>query len=206
MLGEKKALRDNSIYVKQLSVVSIQRAMKTLTSSGFNVETVTFQGSKFTIWDLSGKNKKVIYIKMSTIVPFIAELFFSLSFFSFSFCLDILCIWKCPLSDQVQENYEGTRAIIFVIDSKDRDRLGACKEELRAILAHEKLEDVVVLVMANKQDLGTAAVPENEMTQILEVDKIVGRMIGEVVLEFRLNCHYIQNYSIVVIGSCTIDY
>ena len=80
----------------------------------------------------------------------------------------------------MQENYEGVKAIIFVLDSKDRDRIQACKEELWSILEHKKLEDVVVLVMANKQDT-VSAMPEDEVARVLGVDKLVGRMIGEMV-------------------------
>jgi len=49
--------------------------------------------------------------------------------------------------------YTGTKAVIMVIDSTDRERLSTIKEELYKMLAHENLTDSKVLVFANKQDL-----------------------------------------------------
>lgn len=52
--------------------------------------------------------------------------------------------WRCY--------YANTAAVIFVIDSKDIDRLQIAAEELAAMLAEEELRDAALLVFANKQD------------------------------------------------------
>ena len=49
--------------------------------------------------------------------------------------------------------FEATDGLIWVVDSADRRRLGDCREELRALLAQEKLAGASVLILANKQDL-----------------------------------------------------
>ena len=52
--------------------------------------------------------------------------------------------------------FELTDGIIWVVDSVDRFRLQECRQQLRDILAQEKLAGASLLVFANKQDLGGA--------------------------------------------------
>jgi ADP-ribosylation factor-like protein 1 len=52
--------------------------------------------------------------------------------------------WRCY--------YPNTDAIIFVVDSCDKDRLHIAKQELMAMLDEEELKDAILLVFANKQD------------------------------------------------------
>ena len=49
--------------------------------------------------------------------------------------------------------YEGTDAVIFVLDSNDPDRVDEAREELFAIMDHELLRGASLLIYANKQDL-----------------------------------------------------
>jgi signal recognition particle receptor subunit beta len=49
--------------------------------------------------------------------------------------------------------YQGTHALIFVVDAADRGRLTEACEELHALMGDEHLRDVAVLVYANKADL-----------------------------------------------------
>ncbi|CAG8646675.1 16636_t:CDS:2 [Funneliformis mosseae] len=56
--------------------------------------------------------------------------------------------WRCY--------YANTDAVIYVVDSVDRDRMGTSKEELHAMLDEEELRDAALLVFANKQDMGGA--------------------------------------------------
>jgi len=53
--------------------------------------------------------------------------------------------WRCY--------YSNTDAIIYVVDSADRDRVGVSKQELVAMLEEEELANAVLVVMANKQDM-----------------------------------------------------
>eukprot|EP01027_Heterolobosea_sp_BB2_P023815 GEZU01035827.1.p1 GENE.GEZU01035827.1~~GEZU01035827.1.p1 ORF type:complete len:180 (-),score=38.50 GEZU01035827.1:49-588(-) len=58
--------------------------------------------------------------------------------------------------------YEGTDAIIFVVDSNDIERINDARDELKRMLSEDLLRDAVLLVFANKQDLPNA-LPANEI-------------------------------------------
>jgi ADP-ribosylation factor protein 1 len=52
--------------------------------------------------------------------------------------------------------YQGTHAVIFVVDSNDASRIEEAREELVSIMSDDLLRDAVLLVYANKQDLPRA--------------------------------------------------
>lgn len=52
--------------------------------------------------------------------------------------------------------FQNTQGIIFVVDSNDRDRIGAARDELMRMLNEDELRDAILLVFANKQDLPNA--------------------------------------------------
>eukprot|EP00069_Balaena_mysticetus_P021985 bmy_14110T0 len=52
--------------------------------------------------------------------------------------------------------FQSTQALIFVVDSKDRERVNEAREELMRMLAEDELWDAVLLMCANKQDLPNA--------------------------------------------------
>lgn len=49
--------------------------------------------------------------------------------------------------------FECTDGLVWVVDSTDRMRMAACKEELQILLEEERLAGATLLVLANKQDL-----------------------------------------------------
>ena len=53
--------------------------------------------------------------------------------------------WRCY--------YPNTNAVIYVVDSNDRARIGDAKQELQQLLLEEELKGVTLLVFANKMDL-----------------------------------------------------
>ncbi|PAV56743.1 hypothetical protein WR25_05007 isoform B [Diploscapter pachys] len=53
--------------------------------------------------------------------------------------------------------FEQTDALIWVVDSGDKERLAQCSEELKKLLSEERLVGASLLVLANKQDLPGAA-------------------------------------------------
>lgn len=71
--------------------------------------------------------------------------------------------WRCYFSQ--------TDAIIYVVDSTDRDRMGVAKHELFSLLDEEELRKATILIFANKQDLPNAA-GEAEIAQNLGVSSI----------------------------------
>jgi ADP-ribosylation factor-like protein 1 len=59
--------------------------------------------------------------------------------------------------------YSNTDAIIYVVDSMDRDRIGTSRHELVSLLENDELKNAVLCVFANKQDLdGCMSVSEVE--------------------------------------------
>ncbi|ANZ75803.1 ADP-ribosylation factor-like protein 1 [Komagataella phaffii CBS 7435] len=52
--------------------------------------------------------------------------------------------WRCYYAD--------TAAVIFVVDSTDKERLETARDELHTMLKEEELSDSALLVFANKQD------------------------------------------------------
>ncbi|KAI8053907.1 ADP-ribosylation factor family-domain-containing protein [Syncephalis plumigaleata] len=62
--------------------------------------------------------------------------------------------------------YANTDAVIYVVDSCDRDRISTSKEELMSMLEEAELKDAVLLVFANKQDM-PGAMTEVEVTEAL---------------------------------------
>jgi ADP-ribosylation factor-like protein 2 len=56
--------------------------------------------------------------------------------------------------------FECTDGLVWVVDSADRMRLEACKNELNVLLQEERLAGATLLVLANKQDLPGALTAE----------------------------------------------
>ena len=54
--------------------------------------------------------------------------------------------------------FSGTDAIIYVVDSSDKERLELAKEELWSLINDEELQNAHLLVLGNKMDLSTMSV------------------------------------------------
>merc|ERR1711971_1422585 len=74
--------------------------------------------------------------------------------------------WRCY--------YTNTDAVIYVVDSADRDRVGISKQELVSMLEEEELKDAVLVVLANKQDV-EGAMSVTEVHSALGLDKLKNR-------------------------------
>ncbi len=70
--------------------------------------------------------------------------------------------------------FDHTDALIYVIDSADHKRMEETGVELDQLLDEEKLENVPVLILANKQDLISAHSPE-EVSDGLNLSSISDR-------------------------------
>lgn len=74
--------------------------------------------------------------------------------------------WRCY--------YSNTDAIIYVVDSADKDRIGISKDELLYMLREDELQSAVLVVLANKQDMpGCLSVAE--VHQALGLDALKNR-------------------------------
>ncbi|RIB03015.1 ADP-ribosylation factor family-domain-containing protein [Gigaspora rosea] len=74
--------------------------------------------------------------------------------------------WRCY--------YANTDAVIYVVDSIDRDRLSTSKEELHAMLDEEELREAALLVFANKQDM-VGALTSAEVSDALGLSTLKNR-------------------------------
>jgi len=74
--------------------------------------------------------------------------------------------WRCYFSN--------TDAIIYVVDSADKDRIGVSKHELVSMLEEEELKKAILVVLANKQDI-EGALSVAEVHQALGLDALKNR-------------------------------
>ncbi|GAA5825895.1 Arf family GTPase ARL1 [Sporobolomyces salmoneus] len=74
--------------------------------------------------------------------------------------------WRCYYAD--------TKAVVYVVDSSDRERLPINKAELLAMLNEEELQDAKLLVFANKQDQPDAMTAA-EVSEGLGLDTLKNR-------------------------------
>ncbi|CAK9292054.1 unnamed protein product [Gordionus sp. m RMFG-2023] len=74
--------------------------------------------------------------------------------------------WRCY--------YSNTDAVIYVVDSADKDRMGISKQELISMLEEEELKTALLLVLANKQDIEGALKP-SEVAETLGLNNLRNR-------------------------------
>lgn len=88
-------------------------------------------------------------------------------------------IWDVGGQDKIRilwkHYFVNTRALIYVVDSSDNDRIEETREILHNLCGEEELNGVPVLVFANKQDM--AVVGSKQMRDRLGFMNIKGRNI-----------------------------
>merc|ERR1712154_97622 len=108
--------------------------------------------------DASGKTTILYKLKLGDVVTTIPTIGFNVETVEYRNLN--FTVWDVGGQDKIRPlwryYYQGTNALIFVVDSNDRDRMGDAKEELMKILSEEEMRDAVLLVFANKQDLPNA--------------------------------------------------
>ena len=67
--------------------------------------------------------------------------------------------------------FNGTDAILFIVDSSDRQRISEARNELFRVLDDEATKNCCILVLANKQDLPNC-LALNEMIESLQLSEI----------------------------------
>ena len=70
--------------------------------------------------------------------------------------------------------FDNTDALVYVIDSSDRARMEEAGLELTKLLEEDKMQQVPLLVFANKQDL-LNAMPADELIGALQLNNIKDR-------------------------------
>ena len=91
----------------------------------------------------------------------------------------LLTFWDLAGQEKVRslwsQHFGSVDALMFVVDSFDRERLGEAKTELWRILKDQRLrKDAVLLVFANKQDLSNS-LTSDEVQKQLELTSVTDR-------------------------------
>ncbi|XP_041937546.1 ADP-ribosylation factor-like protein 11 [Alosa sapidissima] len=68
-----------------------------------------------------------------------------------------MTVWDIGGQSTMRTNWkyymEGCKALVFVVDSSDRKRMGEAQKALKKILSDANMKDVPLMVLANKKDL-----------------------------------------------------
>jgi len=108
--------------------------------------------------DLAGKTTILYKLKLGEIVTTIPTIGFNVE--SIEYKNNKFTIWDVGGQDKIRplwrHYYANTKAIVYVIDSNDRDRIEESRGELNKILEEEELKTSLLLIYANKQDLPNA--------------------------------------------------
>eukprot|EP00026_Physarum_polycephalum_P013865 Phypoly_transcript_14318.p1 GENE.Phypoly_transcript_14318~~Phypoly_transcript_14318.p1 ORF type:complete len:175 (+),score=28.35 Phypoly_transcript_14318:231-755(+) len=84
-------------------------------------------------------------------------------------------VWDVGGQDKIRplwrHYFAGTQALIFVVDSNDRDRVEEARQELLRIINDREMKDAVLLVFANKSDMPNV-MDTNEITEKLGLHKL----------------------------------
>mmetsp|Transcript_12789 Transcript_12789/g.21273 ORF Transcript_12789/g.21273 Transcript_12789/m.21273 type:complete len:182 (-) Transcript_12789:70-615(-) len=118
--------------------------------------------------DAAGKTTILYKLKLGEVVTTIPTIGFNVEtveYKNISFT-----VWDVGGQDKIRplwrHYYQNTQGLIFVVDSNDRDRIDAARDELHRMLNEDELRESVLLVFANKQDLPNA-MSATEMTDKL---------------------------------------
>jgi ADP-ribosylation factor related protein 1 len=89
--------------------------------------------------------------------------------------------------------YNEANAVVFVVDSADLDRLEEAKKEFLSLCENNILQNVPIMIIANKQDLPGALSPGDiglhfypvndvaDRTKVFPVNAIVGQGLEEAI-------------------------
>lgn len=85
-----------------------------------------------------------------------------------------MTMWDVGGQDKIRQlwrhYYQGTDALIFVVDAADPDRLEEAAKELKHILNDDLMRDCALLILANKMDL-PGAMSVKEIVQGFQLSK-----------------------------------
>mmetsp|Transcript_166 Transcript_166/g.285 ORF Transcript_166/g.285 Transcript_166/m.285 type:complete len:181 (+) Transcript_166:52-594(+) len=105
--------------------------------------------------DAAGKTTLLYKLKLDEEVATIPTIGFNVE--SLEYKNVTFTMWDIGGQDRIRKlwrhYYQGTDAIIFVVDANDRERIPEAADELHRMLQDDLLRDAVLLIFANKQDL-----------------------------------------------------
>ena len=127
--------------------------------------------------DAAGKTTLLHQAGLADVMPTIPKIGFhfetgrSAGFFKVDMTFTVLDLGSEKMLELFRSHYQGVHGLIFVIDSHDRERIHDAAKELKRLLQETALENVPLLVAANKQDLPDV-LTVNEIQEMLELSKL----------------------------------
>jgi len=108
--------------------------------------------------DAAGKTTLLYKLKLGEVIESTPTIGFNVETVKYK---DVtFTVWDVGGQDKIrtlwQHYFQGTNALIFVVDSNDKERMCEAKEELSKILSDDFMKEAALLVWANKQDLPCA--------------------------------------------------
>jgi len=126
--------------------------------------------------DAAGKTTILYKLKLGEVVTTIPTIGFNVETVEYKNLR--FTVWDVGGQDKIRplwrHYYQGTKGIIYVVDSNDRDRVENAHEELSKMLNEEEMRDAALLVFANKQDLPNSLTAA-EVTEKLELQNMRNR-------------------------------
>jgi small GTP-binding protein len=126
--------------------------------------------------DAAGKTTILYKLKINEFVTTIPTIGFNLEEVKYKNLK--MTIWDVGGQDKIRKlwkyYYNGSMALIFVVDSNDHNRIEEAQEELHKLLNEDELNDIPVLIYANKQD-NEDAMTTKELAQKLMLYPIKSR-------------------------------
>lgn len=108
--------------------------------------------------DAAGKTTVLYQLKLGEVVTTIPTIGFNVETVEHKNLT--FTVWDVGGKDKIRplwrHYYQNTQAVIFIVDSNDRDRLDEAHDELHRMLSEDELRAASLLVLANKQDLPNA--------------------------------------------------
>jgi small GTP-binding protein len=123
--------------------------------------------------DAAGKTTILYVAKLGEVVTTIPTIGFNVETVTYRNLT--MTAWDVGGRDKIRplwrHYYANTSAIIFVVDSNDRERIGDAGEQLHQMANEEELKNLPILIFANKQDLPNIMTLD-EMKEKLNLSKL----------------------------------
>lgn len=125
--------------------------------------------------DASGKTTVLYKMKLNEYVASVPTIGFNVETVEYKNLK--MTIWdvggQTTLRSLWRHYYDNADALIYLVDSTDKERIETCKESLYGVINDSDMMGVPVLVLANKQDAAQMTV--SEIMSKLELDTLKGR-------------------------------
>ena len=108
--------------------------------------------------DAAGKTTILYKLKINEFITTIPTIGFNLEEVKYKNLT--MTIWDIGGQDKIRKlwryYFNGSMALIFVVDSSDHNRIEEAQEELHKLLKEDELNNIPILIYANKQDSESA--------------------------------------------------